>query len=140
HLWRLWLRAQRREGAYSAKVVLAGCPESVTHLARELERMPEAGLHVLGACVPAGREHARVPLEAGPIPSVGDVDHVFEAIDGLEADTVIITSSDELSPQKVRELSWKLEPGHQHLIVAPALTDIGGPRIHTRPVAGLPLI
>jgi exopolysaccharide biosynthesis polyprenyl glycosylphosphotransferase len=140
HLWRLWLRAQRREGAYSAKVVLAGCPESVTHLARELERMPEAGLHVLGACVPVGREHELVPLETGPIPIVGDVDHVFEAVDGLEADTVIITSSDELSPQKVRELSWKLEPGHQHLIVAPALTDIGGPRIHTRPVAGLPLI
>lgn len=140
HLWRLWLRAQRREGGYSAKVVLAGCPESVAHLARELERMPEAGLHVLGACVPAGREDELEPIDTGPIPVVGDVDHVFEAVDGLEADTVIITSSDELSPQKVRELSWKLEPGHQHLIVAPALTDIGGPRIHTRPVAGLPLV
>jgi exopolysaccharide biosynthesis polyprenyl glycosylphosphotransferase len=40
----------------------------------------------------------------------------------------------------MRELSWGLEPGHQHLVVAPSLTDIGGPRIHTRPVAGLPLI
>ena len=26
------------------------------------------------------------------------------------------------------------------LIVAPALTDVAGPRIHARPVAGLPLI
>ncbi len=25
-------------------------------------------------------------------------------------------------------------------MVAPALTDVAGPRIHTRPVAGLPLI
>ena len=40
----------------------------------------------------------------------------------------------------MRELSWSLEPGRQHLVVAPSLTDIGGPRIHTRPVAGLPLI
>ena len=28
----------------------------------------------------------------------------------------------------------------QHLIMAPNLTDVSGPRIHTRPVAGLPLI
>lgn len=140
HLWRLWLRAQRREGGYSAKVVLAGCPESVAHLARELERMPEAGLQVLGACVPAGREDEVEATDTGPIPILGDVDHVFEAVDDLDADTVIITSSDELTAEKVRELSWKLEPGNQHLIVAPALTDIGGPRIHTRPVAGLPLV
>jgi len=140
HLWRLWLRAQRREGAYSSKVVLAGCTESVEHLARELSRMPEAGLQVVGACVPAGREHEVAPIDTGPIPILGDVDHVLEAVEDFDADTVIITSSDELSPQKVRELSWRLEPGHQHLIVAPALTDIGGPRIHIRPVAGLPLV
>jgi exopolysaccharide biosynthesis polyprenyl glycosylphosphotransferase len=53
---------------------------------------------------------------------------------------VVITSSDDLPPDRVRQLSWSLEPGHQHLVVAPSLTDIGGPRISTRPVAGLPLI
>jgi exopolysaccharide biosynthesis polyprenyl glycosylphosphotransferase len=45
-----------------------------------------------------------------------------------------------LTPRGIRELSWGLDGGRQHLIVAPSLTDIGGPRIHTRPVAGLPLI
>jgi len=38
------------------------------------------------------------------------------------------------------ELSWSLEPGGQHLVVAPSLSGIGGPRIHTRPVVGFPLI
>lgn len=33
-----------------------------------------------------------------------------------------------------------LEPGRQHLVVAHSLTDVGGPRNHTRPVSGLPLI
>ncbi|MEB0004384.1 sugar transferase [Cryobacterium sp. RTC2.1] len=32
------------------------------------------------------------------------------------------------------------ETGRHHLVVAPGLTDLGGPRINTRPVAGLPLI
>lgn len=137
-LWRMWLCTQRREGGYSAKVVLVGGPESVTHLARELGRMPEAGYRVLGACVPAGRQSD--PAMGAEIPIVGDLDHLIEAVETLAADTVIVTGSDELPAQRVRELSWKLEPGQQHLIVAPALTDIGGPRIHTRPVAGLPLV
>lgn len=138
HLWRVWLVAQRREGGYSAKVVLVGGPDSVTHLARELARMPEAGYRVLGACVPAGSRND--PAMGEEIPIVGDLDDPLKAVEALSADTVIITGSDELPAHRVRELSWKLEPGQQHLIVAPALTDIGGPRIHTRPVAGLPLV
>jgi exopolysaccharide biosynthesis polyprenyl glycosylphosphotransferase len=37
-------------------------------------------------------------------------------------------------------LSWELEDTDAELILAPALTNIAGPRIHTQPVAGLPLI
>jgi exopolysaccharide biosynthesis polyprenyl glycosylphosphotransferase len=40
----------------------------------------------------------------------------------------------------MRQLGWELEASSTTLIVAPALTDVAGPRIHARPVAGLPLI
>ena len=56
------------------------------------------------------------------------------------ADTVVITSSDDLPPERLRQLGWSLESGRQYLVMAPSLTDVGGPRIHARPVAGLPLI
>src|SRR5690606_5156910 len=56
------------------------------------------------------------------------------------ADTLVIANTDRLPPDKVRELSWGLDPGRQHLVMAPNLTDVGGPRIHMRPVAGLPLM
>jgi len=56
------------------------------------------------------------------------------------ADTLVITSADRLTPERVRKLSWALEPGRQHLVMAPSLTDVSGPRIHMRPVAGLPLM
>nr|WP_325210457.1 sugar transferase [Salinibacterium sp.] len=133
--WRTWLRAKRREGDYSSRVLLVGSPESVRHTMRELARMPEAGYTVLGACVPVDRREA----DAG-VPVVGCFETVLEALQSSLADTVIVTSSDELSAERIRQLSWQLEPGRHHLIVAPSLTDIGGPRIHTRPVAGLPLI
>ena len=56
------------------------------------------------------------------------------------ADTVAVTSTDELPPDKVKQISWGLEAGRQHLVLAPSIVDIAGPRIHTRPVSGLPLI
>jgi exopolysaccharide biosynthesis polyprenyl glycosylphosphotransferase len=40
----------------------------------------------------------------------------------------------------LRRVGWLLEGTGVDLVVAPALTDVAGPRIHTRPVAGLPLI
>jgi exopolysaccharide biosynthesis polyprenyl glycosylphosphotransferase len=37
-------------------------------------------------------------------------------------------------------MSWRLEGSGVTVVVAPQLTDIAGPRIHVRPVAGLPLL
>ncbi|WP_291048135.1 sugar transferase [Herbiconiux sp.] len=136
--WRQWLHLRRSRGEYSAKVLLVGSEVSVLHTAKELARQPQAGYNVVGACVPSGR--VADYLEGTLIPVAGNVDRVSSAIAATGADTIVITSSDELSPDRIRELSWSLEPGRQHLVVAPSLTDIGGPRIHTRPVAGLPLI
>ncbi|WP_235522510.1 MULTISPECIES: sugar transferase [unclassified Plantibacter] len=137
-MWRQWLSVQRAHGRYASLVLLVGSAESAEHIAKELTRNTDAGYRVVGACVPTGKIGGT--LGDTGIPVSGTVDTVLEAIAVTRADTVIITSSDELTPVRVRELSWSLEPGRQHLIVAPSLTDVGGPRIHTRPVAGLPLI
>ncbi|GAA4174958.1 sugar transferase [Gryllotalpicola koreensis] len=138
-LWRQWLQLQRAEGAYSSRVILIGSRESIAHIGAELRRATYAGYSIVGAIVPG--QHDAVVLPTGPaLPIVGDVDRVIEAMDRTDADTVVITSGDELSPERVRRISWSLEPGRRHLVMAPSLTDVGGPRIHTRPVAGLPLM
>lgn len=137
-MWRQWLAVQRQRGSFSSLVLLVGSEESVTHIASQLARQPSAGYRVVGACVPTGRVADVLPGTS--IPISGSLSRIDGALESTGADTVVITSSDELSPQRVRELSWSLEPGRQHLVVAPSLTGIAGPRIHTRPVAGLPLI
>jgi len=136
-MWRQWLVAERKHGGYSARVLLVGSTASVLHIGRELARSPEAGYRVVGAAVADG---TRGVLPGSTIESHGGIDDVAAALRATGADTVVITSSDDLPPERVRQLSWSLEPGRQHLVVAPSLTDIGGPRIHTRPVQGLPLI
>nr|WP_245741754.1 sugar transferase [Herbiconiux ginsengi] len=137
-MWRQWLAVQRMKGEFTAKVLLVGSAASVIHIARELNRRSDSGYSVIGACVPTSLVGDTLPDTE--IPIFGNLDRVIKALEVSGADTVIITSADELPPDRVRELSWSLEPGRQHLVVAPSLVDIGGPRIHTRPVAGLPLI
>jgi exopolysaccharide biosynthesis polyprenyl glycosylphosphotransferase len=137
-MWRQWLGVQRLNGRYSSRVLLVGSGITATHVARELSRHPDAGYLVVGAVIPSGQVGDFLPNSSVPV--LGPISSVADALVQSRADTVAITSSEELTPKGLRELGWSLEAGRQHLIVAPSLTDIGGPRIHTRPVAGLPLI
>nr|WP_165137834.1 sugar transferase [Microbacterium amylolyticum] len=138
YFWRIWLRKQRRKGQYSARVLLVGSEASVKHISNELKRTKASGYVVAGACIPSGRVAGE--LSGSDIPVMGSVNSVERAIEVTGADTVVITSTDELGPQRVKQISWSLEAGKQHLVLAPNLTDIAGPRIHTRPVSGLPLM
>ena len=136
-LARKYLVTRRRRGEMSSRVVLVGTADSTATVARELAAQPAAGYLVLGAFV------SKSGLDFVPgsrIPILGEVDDLITGLDAIDADTVIVSSSEELPASKMRQLSWALEPGRHHLVVAPGLTDIAGPRIHTRPVAGLPLI
>ncbi|MFD1715604.1 sugar transferase [Amnibacterium flavum] len=136
--WRQWLNLQRRTGAFSFRVVLVGSQASVVHLAAELAREPSAGYHVVGALIPDSDPPKIIP--GTHIRVWSDLDEIHSAMDEVGADTVAITGNADISPERLRQLSWSLEPARRHLVVAPSLTDIAGPRIHTRPVAGLPLI
>jgi len=144
-VWRQWLIAERQRGRFSSRVLLVGNAESALFVATELARQSGSGYVVVGACLPGGLDlpGSEVPGSEVPgseVPVVGDLDDISNAMSRCRADTVMITSSGDLSPGRLRELTWALEPGRQHLIVAPGLIDIGGPRLRTRPVAGLPLM
>ncbi len=137
-LWRQWLIRRRRNGEYSARVLLVGSEQSVAHIANELQRTPQAGYRVVGACVPTHRIADTIPGTS--IPIMGNVNTIEAALRVTGADTVAVTSTDDLPPLKVKQISWQLEAGRQHLVLTPSIVDIAGPRLHTRPVAGLPLI
>lgn len=137
-LWRRWLQKQRTHGRMISRVLLIGDTTANLRIHSELLRSPESGFVVVGACSTSPERTDRL----GPtsIPILGGIDDVAYALDATGADTVLVSSESGLPADRVRELSWQLEAGQQHLIMAPNLTDIGGPRIHMRPVAGLPLM
>ncbi|WP_026184633.1 sugar transferase [Salinispora vitiensis] len=132
-------RFRARGRGWSRKVLVVGDAAHVLELVHTLRREPYAGYQVIGACIPDVLL-APVPQQLGDVPVVGSFRGIPEAATAIGADTVAVTASGELTATRLRRLGWQLESTAVDLVVAPALTDVAGPRIHTRPVAGLPLI
>ena len=74
------------------------------------------------------------------MPVVGSLTSVPEAVARLGVDTVAVTASRGLTSGVLKRLGWDLEGAGVDLVVAPALTDVAGPRVHVRPVSGLQLL
>jgi len=71
---------------------------------------------------------------------VGTLTSVAQAVAHTGADTVAVTASRGVTSGVLKRLGWELEGAGVDLVVAPALTDVAGPRIHVRPVSGLSLL
>lgn len=132
-------RARKHGTGWSRRVLVVGDTAHVLELVHTLRREPYAGYHVVGACIPDALL-APVPQRLDDVPVVGSFRGILDAAVTIGADTVAVTASSELTAARLRRLGWQLEGTGVDLVLAPALTDVAGPRIHTRPVAGLPLI
>ncbi|HEV2890720.1 MAG TPA: sugar transferase [Frankiaceae bacterium] len=132
------LHQLRKAGRASHRVLAVGARDAVEDLVREARRAPYAGFLVVAACVP----DPEVPLavEGAEVPVVGVPVDAAERVSQCRADTVAVAGGWAMGADGVRRLSWQLEGTNVDLVVAPSLTNVAGPRISIRPVAGLPLL
>lgn len=135
-VWRKRLHAQRRKGSNSYRTLLVGDPNSSTQVLAQLRRNQLAGFHLVGAVTKNGSGDTLAPN----VPVLAGFTDLLNAVDEHEIDVLIVLGNSKLSPKKIRRISWSLEDRNVQLILATSLTDIAGPRVHVRPVAGLPLI
>ena len=136
-LWRKWLVRQREAGGFSHRAILMGERQKSVHVADQIARDGTSGIVIVGAITERGMGEQEL---APGIPVLGDYASMTRVLDEARADTVVFTGADTIDPRGMREIGWQLEATSTNLIVAPAMTDVAGPRIHARPVAGLPLI
>jgi exopolysaccharide biosynthesis polyprenyl glycosylphosphotransferase len=134
-LWRKWLTLHRVHGLLSASVLVVGDQDDLEGLIRALDSVPEAGYRVVAACC-GDTDQASF----GPVPVLGDESQAAEIAKQIGVTTVACTSSSRFGADGRRRLSWALEGQDIDLVVAPGLTDVAGPRVLTRPVAGLSLL
>ncbi len=135
---RKWLHHRRKHGGWAHRVLVVGSRDNVSHLSAELSRERYAGFEVVGVCLPGGPDDDLDTDDTLNV--VGSLSTVPEAVRLTGADTVAVVPSVGMTPTTLRRLGWALESSGVDLVVAPALTDVAGPRVHVRPVAGLPLL
>lgn len=69
-----------------------------------------------------------------------DVKSIVETAIINTCDQILIGQTANISAYELRELGWALEKTSIDLVVAPALTEIAGPRLKVSNVEGLPLL
>jgi exopolysaccharide biosynthesis polyprenyl glycosylphosphotransferase len=141
-LWRVWLRRTRRQGRNISGVLVVGGIRSAVHMTRVLDKHVEAGLKVSGVWVPDRsadfNEWLDVPNRF--IPVMGTARTLADALAISGAEAIVVTDTEHLGPEGLRELTWQLEGVNVDLMVAPNVIDVAGSRIHMRAVATMPLL
>ncbi|TAP39122.1 sugar transferase [Arthrobacter sp. S39] len=140
-LVRQHLSLDRKHGRSGFRVLIIGGPSSAAHLVRSLNSAPAAGYRPIAVHLPGAPASSINP--SLPVPVIGtesDFDAILATVVAANVDAVAISAGVNMHPQDLRRLGWELAARDIGMILAPALTDIAGPRIHTQPVAGLPLI
>lgn len=134
--WRQWLVMRRQRGEMSSRTIVVGTPGAVERIIGVVGTTSQFGYRLIGVCIPARDDADSI----GGLPVVGDLDEVVKVVANGDIDAVLVTSTDATHADMVRQLGWALEPYDVEIIVAPSLANIAGPRVHIRPVAGLPLL
>ena len=137
-LWRRWLVSQRKLDHYLCRALVVGELDDVGYVIRQIQQKSGAAYNVVGAVVSNTDAHT-VTTGQRPVPVLGMHD-VAQVARNVAADTVIIAGQPKGGADFIRNLGWQLEGTATDLVLASQLTDVAGPRIHFRPVEGLPLI
>ncbi|SFP14350.1 exopolysaccharide biosynthesis polyprenyl glycosylphosphotransferase [Geodermatophilus dictyosporus] len=132
---RTWLHHRRAEGRCLQTTLLVGHRSAVAALHEQLRREAHHGYRVIGCCLPS-------PATASfdGLPVLGDLDDVVDVVGAHEVDTVAVLPTPELDGSALRRLGWDLERTRAELLLAPAVTELAGPRVRIRPSCGLPLL
>ena len=138
--WRRWLTSQRKLGHYLSRVLVFGESEDVEYVVKQISAHAAATYQVAGAVVLGGTGPALSGKLASRIPVVSDPDAIPDLVRAERANAVIVAGPVPGGNRYIRELGWRLENTSTELILASSLTNVAGPRIHWRPVEGLPLM
>ncbi|MCM3883438.1 sugar transferase [Frankia sp. R82] len=139
-----YLHRMRRAGRGLHRVLVVGSGDAAASLVRLARRDPTAGWTVVGIVLdrqPGRHSHDysdRSGFDLLGVPIVGTSDSLHTAISATHATTVAICP--QMDGETLRRVLWTLEGSDVDVLISSALTDVTGPRITIRPVAGLPLL
>ncbi len=138
--WRRWLSRQRQSGQCLTHAVVLGQSDDVSYVIGQLKSNLSAGYVVVGVALTALHEKMELRPPWHKIPVLSSLADIGRVVGVTGAQTVIVAGPLPGGPEAIRELGWRLEDMNTELVLASNLTNVAGPRIHFRPVEGLPLV
>ncbi|HVL84494.1 MAG TPA: sugar transferase [Pseudonocardia sp.] len=132
-------RRRRFLGTCMHPVLAVGTPQSVAELVVRTRDARHFGWTVTGACTATGKGYGGDDTIAG-VPVVGDLEALRKLVDDGGYRVVAVTPSPDWSPKRLQRLAWDLEDSRADLVVDPGLLEVAGPRMHVKPVDGMPLL
>ncbi|MGY2743225.1 sugar transferase [Arthrobacter sp. UYCu723] len=137
---RRWLSRQRTKGHFLSRVLVLGKPRDVSYVVNQIEKKSGAAYHVVGVSLTGDSGMPWLNLGRRTVPVVAESCSIVDAVRELGADAVIVAGAGKGGGEYIQELGWQLEESATELILTTGLTNVAGPRIHARPVEGLPLM
>lgn len=137
YAWRKQVHRLRKRGRFLHRTLVLGPRPAATDLVRHLQTSAHQGYFVVGVCLTHDDSESS---DVRGVPVLGNPNDVPEAVRLTHADTVALSVGAQLGHDRIRRLSWSLEPSGANLVVAPEVIEVAGPRIAVRPIEGLPLL
>ena len=128
-----------------SRTLVVGRVPGVVEMLKSLQQNPAAGFDPVAVYAPSSsrilpHHLARVPMPENMLPAgeAPSVEGIVAACRTHRIETLVMAASAPLSSEEVRHLSWYLADERIRLVLDTGLTDIAGPRVHIRPIEGLP--
>lgn len=141
HRWirRHLLAKRRRRGLDMTKAIILGNSADVSYVIDQLGKNLDVGYVVAGVALTRSDDTENavlLPRGAVSIPT----QNLQESIVQTGAQAVVVAGPIPGGSLTIQKLGWSLEATSTQLVLASSLTNIAGPRVHFRPVEGLPLM
>jgi exopolysaccharide biosynthesis polyprenyl glycosylphosphotransferase len=130
------LHRRQAQGRNLRRVVVVGSHASAQQLKWRLDREPYCGMKVIGVCVP----RSAIEMYNLGVPVLGDLQDVAAVVRRIHSDAIAVTADGATRDNYLRTLSWALEGTGVEMLVDPGLVEVAGPRMHIRPLMGVPLL
>lgn len=130
----------RKKGRALTRILILSDASTGRHLHKTLTGAIASGLFPAAHYLPGLPEGT---VLGDNLPVLGystNPDDIMQAVRENNIHMVAVSDGHHLSPSQLRMLGWKLSDARIALIMAPATTDIAGPRMHIQPLNGIPLV
>lgn len=131
--WRQWLRKRRENNQLKERVAIAGPAALIEELAEKLLN-DKQGAYTPALLIPlSGKLTSKIKQES-------NFEDPAKTLKDHKLDALIAVGTDTMTSKHLKQIAWNMEKSNATLIVAPGLLEVAGPRVHTRPISGMPLI